>query len=88
MICIDLMIEIQRLGDVLLGARRKSLLEVIATTGGLATTVAEVLDSFSGTPIVSSLSGIAQTALDLERPRPCYSSRPYASGLRECTDSG
>jgi hypothetical protein len=56
------MTEIQRLGEVLLQARRKSLLEVIATSEGIMVLVGTAVDIYTGTPVESILSGIDQTA--------------------------
>jgi hypothetical protein len=60
-----LMTEIQRLGDVLHQARRKSLLEVIATSGGIMILAGTAVDIYTGTPVGSILSGIVQTASDI-----------------------
>jgi hypothetical protein len=60
-----LMIEIQRLGDVLIQARKKSLLEVIPTSGGIMVLAGTAVDIYTGTPVGTMLSGIVQTAKDI-----------------------
>ena len=60
-----LMTEIQRLGEALLGARKKSLLEVFATSGGIATVIGVAGSAFTGTLVGPVLFGIMQTALEI-----------------------
>lgn len=60
-----LMTEIQRLGDVLLGVRKKSLLEVLATTDGIAGIVGAAVDFGTSTPVGTILSSISRIALEI-----------------------
>ena len=60
-----LMVEIQSLGEALLEARKRSLLEVLATSDGIATIVAAAVDFGTGTPVGTILSSIVRIALDI-----------------------
>jgi hypothetical protein len=59
-----LMTEIERLGEALLKARKKSLLEVLATSGGIATVIGAA-GAFTDNPAAPILAGIMQTAWEI-----------------------
>jgi hypothetical protein len=59
-----LMSEIQSLLEALLDARKKSLLEVFATSGGIAAVIGGAAAAFTG-PIAPILVGIMQTAFEI-----------------------
>jgi predicted NBD/HSP70 family sugar kinase len=57
--------EIQRLGEALQQARKKSLLEVFVTSGGIATVIGAAITAFTNTPVAPILAGIMQTAFEI-----------------------
>jgi hypothetical protein len=60
-----LMSEIERLVETLLEARKKSLLEVFVTSGGIAAVIGAAGAAFTGNPVAPILAGIAQIAWEI-----------------------